>query len=582
MDSLRPSSVARREWRAVIAVALIVTALLQVPYALGYALAQPGTAYTGLLINVEDGSYLSAIGQGMQGAWLYRIPFTTEEHAPAFIEVFYLTLGHTARLLNLSATAMWHLARIVADVILFVVLYSFIARFLDTPLQRRVAYAFALFSAGYAFWRFPFDTSNGAEALPLELRMPEAHIFYSALTYPHFALGIALVLMTFGLLLRVLNGESTFVIANPAGAKQSPNCVRIAAPKTRAMTQTIFAIGAGIGNLLIGIVFPFLMYLMLAVTSVYFLFVMWQQRKILWRAAMLLGVAFAIPAPLFAYYQFVLMTNPIIQSWNAQATTRSPQPIHFVLTYLPLLVFVCLAWRSSTRADAPRQRRLAFLWIWIIVVAILLYAPITQQRRFVEGVQVPLAILAALGLCDVALPWLARTRVFVAWSQRPHYSVARLQRLLILGILALASLASGYVWLSSVVALGFVQPYPLFRPTTELQAMDWLRAHTAPHDAVLSSYWTGSFIPARAGNRVFVGQRYETIRFEEKGAAAEKFFSATADDAWRVALLREYRIAYVFWGKDERAWGAFEPERASYLERVFANAQARIYRVRLP
>ncbi|MEW5719875.1 MAG: hypothetical protein AB1817_14700, partial [Chloroflexota bacterium] len=546
----------RREWFVAILIALSVTALLQVPYALGYALARPGTEYTGLLINVEDGSYLSAIGQGINGAWSYHIPFTTEEHAPVFIEVFYLALGHAARVLNFSATAMWHAARVVAALILFVVLYGFIARFLDSPASRRGAYLLAILSAGYDLWRFPFDAANAAEAIPIELRVPEAHIFYSALTYPHFALGIALVLITFALLLR-------------------------------AMTQTekrriIFAIGAGIGNLLIGIVYPFLIYLLVAVIGVYFLFLIWRERAMLWRAAILLCVAFAIPAPLFLYYQLVLMTNPVFQIWNAQATTFSPHPLHFVLAFLPLLILATFAWRPFAQAEESRQRMFAFLWLWIGVVALLLYAPITQQRRFVEGVQVPLAILAALGLCDAVLPRLARTRVFIALSQRPHYSIAGLQQLIVVCIIALASLSSFYVWLSGVMLLGFVQPYPLFRPTTELQAMDWLRAHAASSDVVLSAYWTGSFIPARAGNRVFVGQRYETLWFEEKRAAVEKFFSAATDDAWRAALLREYRIAYVFWGKGERDLGAFDPDRAPCLERVFANEQTRVYRVQSP
>jgi len=540
---------------AVSVIALTITVFLQAPYALGYALARPGTEYTGLLINVEDGSYLSAIGQGINGAWLYHIPFTTEPHAPVFIEVFYLALGHAARALHLSAVAMWHLARVVAAVILFIVLYDFIARWLGSPRQRRVAYALAIFSAGYDFWRFPFDSASGAEALPIELRMPEAHLFYSALTYPHFALGIALVLVTFALLLRGLNDESRSIV---------------------------YAFGAGLGNLLIGIVYPFLMYLIIAVTGAYVLFLMWHQRKVVWRALILLGLAFGIPAPLFAYYQIVLMTNPVIQLWNVQATTLSPHPLHFALAYAPLLVFAGLTLRPLMRADAARQRIFAFLWIWVIVVALLLYAPITQQRRFVEGVQVPLAILAAFGLCEVALPCLARTRFFIALSRRPNYSIAGLERLFIIGVIALASVASAYVWVSSVALLGFVQPYPLFRPTAELQAMDWLRANTSPNDAVLSSYWTGSFIPARAGNIVFVGQRYETVHFDEKRTAAVKFFDAATDDAWRVALLREYRIAYVFWGKAERDLGAFDPERAPYVQRVFANDEARIYRARIP
>ena len=554
---MRADAISRREWVVAIVIALIVTALLQVPYALGYALARPGTEFTGLLINVEDGSYLSAIGQGINGAWLYHLPFTTEEHASAFIQVFYLALGHLAHVLNLSATAMWHLARVVADLVLFIVLYGFSACFLNSPALRRVAYFFAILSAGYDLWRFPFDAANAWEAIPIELRVPEAHVFYSALTYPHFTLGIALVLIAFGLLLCVLNDELT-------------------------RRQFLVVVGAGIANLLIGIVYPFLIYLLVAVMGAYYLFLICRQRKILWRAAILLFVAFAIPAPLFLYYQFVLTTNPVLQIWNAQATTFSPHPLHFVLTFLPMLVFAALTWRPLVQMEESHKRAFVFLWLWVGVVALLLYVPITQQRRFVEGVQVPLAILAALGLCDVVLPWLARTRVFAALSRRPNYTSPGLQRLIVVGIIALASLSSFYVWLSGVALFGFVQPYPLFRPTAELQAMDWLRVNTIPNEVVLASYWTGSFIPARAGNVVFVGQRYETIRFDEKRQSAEKFFDGATDDAWRAALLREYRIAYVFWGKGERDLGAFDPDRASYLQRVFANEQARVYRVQSP
>jgi uncharacterized membrane protein len=222
----------------------------------------------------------------------------------------------------------------------------------------------------------------------------------------------------------------------------------------------------------------------------------------------------------------------------------------------------------------------AFLWIWIIVVAILVYVPMNPQRRLVQGLHIPVTILATDGLCRIAIPWLTHTRVFITLSQQPRYGVVGLQRLFVVGMVALTSLASLYVWASSVTLLGFVQPYPLFRPTAELQAMDWLRANTQPEETVLSSYWTGSFIPARAGNTVFVGQRYETVRFAEKRQAAERFFDSATDDTWRVALLRDYRIAYVFWGAGERDLGEFDPEGASYLERVFANETARVYRVR--
>ncbi len=551
--STRPSM---REWLFAFLIAAILTALLQIPYALGYALARPGTEFTGLMVNVEDGSYLSAIGQGIAGAWLYHTPFTTEPHAPAFIEVFYLALGHLARALNLSAVAMWHVARVAADLILFLAVFGFISFFLDSPAQRRIAYLVALLSAGFDLLRLPFDPPSMFEAVPVDLHIPEAHLFFSALTYPHFAISVALVLATFWLLLRALSASGK--------------------------TQWAYAFGAAVGNVLIGIVYPFLIYLMVAVMGAYYLFLVWRQHQVLWREAAALCLAFAVPAPLFVYYQYALMTNPVLQIWNAQAVTLSPNPIHFVLTYVTLLPFALLTLRPIAQMEEQRKRATAFLWVWVCAVALLLYTPITQQRRFVEGVQVPLAILATLGLFEVALPWLARTRVFVALSRRPSYSVAGLQRLVTVGWIAVASLTSVYVWLSSVALLAFEQPYPLFRPVVEIQAMDWLGDHTARNASIFSSYWSGSFIPARAGNSVFIGQRDETIHFDDKRRASEKFFAASTDDAWRANLLRQYGIAYLFYGRGERDLGQFDPARASYLQLVFSNDAAQIYRVDIP
>ncbi len=547
--------VSRREWSAVVGFAVALVVMLQVPYMLGYVLAQPGTAYTGLLINVEDGSYLSAIGEGLGGAWLYHTPFTTEPHAAAFLEVFYLALGHIARVFNLSATAMWHGARAGTAAILWLALFGFISLFLKNAFQRWTAFLFAVLGAGFDWAWFPWEQADALSAAPLDWRMPEAHLFFGAMTYPHYAMNIVLILAVFVALGYALSD---------------------AIPEQR---RWLLAVGAGIGNLVMGLVYPFLIFLTAGVAGASYLYLTWRARKILWRHAGVLFIAFAIPLPLFLYYQFVLMTNPVLQTWNAQAITLSPNPLHYILAYAPYLLLGALTLkqiRSSTHSP------LAFLWIWVGVVAVLLYAPLNPQRRFVLGLNVPLAILATVGLCDVALPWLARTRAFVALSRRPNYSVAGLQKIIVISLIALTSLANVYVWISSAALLGFVQPYPLFRPVAELNAMDWLHANTARDAVILSAYWTGSFIPARAGNPVFVGQRYETIRFDDKRLATEKFFNAATDDAWRATFVREQGIAYVFWGRGERDLGAFDPAQASYLAQVFANDAVRIYRVVTP
>ena len=543
----------RREWFSVFVIAVAVALLLFVPYALGYTQAHSGTEYTGLMITVEDASYVSSIGKGYNGEWLYHLPFTSEEHAPAFIEVFYLSLGHIARVLNLPVIAMWHLARVVSDVLLFLVTFGFIATFIPAPIQRRAAYLLAIFGGGFDWAWLPWEHPDPiASAVPLDLRMPEAHLFFSALTFPHFAAAISFILITFSLALRALDHA------------------------TISWQRWLFALGASVGNLLVMLVYPFLIVLMLGVLGAYYVLLITRAWRLLWREAFLLISACALPVPMVLYYQSVLATNDIFRRWNVQATTLSPNPLHYLLAYAPYLVLGALTFR---RLKARDHHRLTFLWIWIGAVAVLVYSPLNAQRRFVEGVQVPLAIVATLGLFEVGLPWLARRRVFNALAQRPSYSGAGLQRLLVVGLIAVTSLANLYLWAGAAIKLSVTQPYPLFRPRAELQAMDWLRDHATPDELVLSSYWTGSYIPFRTGHRVFVGNRYETIQFDGKRATVQRFFSTEANDAWRVALLKQYRVAYIFVGRDERTLGDFDPARAEYLKPAFTDGEVTIYRV---
>ena len=141
LNGTRAQSISRREWRIVLLVAFGVTALLFVPYVLGYILARPGTEFTGIIMNPEDSqSYFAKMLEGYDGAWLYTIPFTTEPHAPAFVGGFYLALGHLARWFNLALVGVWHGARIICDWLMFVATFGFIAMFVNDRRVRWTAY----------------------------------------------------------------------------------------------------------------------------------------------------------------------------------------------------------------------------------------------------------------------------------------------------------------------------------------------------------------------------------------------------------------------------------------------------------
>lgn len=546
------------EWLTAGIIALLASILFILPYLLGHTLSPPDSQFTGLLINVEDGSYLSAIQQGIDGQWTYRNLFTTEAHEGSFIQGFYLASGHLGRWFNLSATETWHLALFLADLALFLTLFSFLGLFLNSRAKRLVAYLLAIFGAGYDWWEFPvwLERANTLEALPLDQFMPEAHIFYSALTYPHFSLGITLIILVFWWSLRALS------------------------PAQKPDRRWLFAILAGSGNLALGVVYPFLILVTASVSGVYFLYICRQAGRILWRSAFKLAVAFLIPIPLFLYYAVVLLNNDVMRTWNAQAVTLSPNPLHYLLTYAPYLVLGIWTLRNLSRRPAGEKARLAFLWIWLGCVAILLYLPLNPQRRFVEGVQVPLAILASWGVVEIIMPRLLRARWIQSLVTRPRYSPAGMRRWLLSMILIGICLFNVYLYLGTVATLGFLQPYPLFRPNAEVAAMTWLGEHSNPTDIVLSTYWSGSYIPSQSGNIVYVGQRFETIDFEQKKGIAHQFFSNQVSASWRRNMLIDNHIAYIYVGPHELEFGDFSPTPGENLELVYQNEEVSIYQVK--
>jgi hypothetical protein len=547
----------RREWIIFLPLAVLLAALFVLPYLLGHAQTKPDTVYTGLLINVDDGTYLSAIEQGRQGHWTYRNLFTSEPHQPAFIQGYYLALGQLARLLGLSSVTIWHVGLFLADLVFFILLFYFVAFFFPNRLQRGVAFTLIVFGGGFDWQRFPthIEWPNSLEAVPVDLHMPEAHPFFSALTYPHFVAGITLIMLTLWLALYALT-------AAPGDSR-----------------RWWFAAAAGVSNLLLAVVYPFLLLLIAAVLAVYYLFLCWRSRRFLWPAAGVGVVTFAVPLPLLLYYASVLAANPIMQRWNDQAVTLSPHPLHYILAYLPYLLPALLTLRLFKKATAPRQEAFTFLWTWVVVAIVLLYTPVNPQRRFVEGLQIPLAILTTIGLFEWVLPWLGNTRLFRSLAHYPRYSVAGLQKLVVALFIAFASLISLFIYTATLLSLTGEQPYPLFRPLAEAEAMSWLKTNTAEDDVILSAYWTGSWLPSQTGRPVVIGHFYETAYFAEKLIQSERFFAATTPHEWRRELMARYQVSYLFWGQAEQELGEFDPASADYLQPVFANDQVHLYRV---
>lgn len=537
------------DWAAIglAAIALIVTAL---PYILGYLWPHTGKEFGGVVMNFEDSySYLAKMRQGQEGSLLYQIPFTSEEHDGALIGTFYFFWGWSARLTGWPLIFWWHLSRIFCSALLLLVAYLFASQFLKDWSQRLFAFSLAIFGSGLGWFVLLVQGPLTPEKIIPDFRMPEAHPFFTLLTFPHFSFATALLLATFLLVLLYLE----------KGSRR-------------------YSLGAGVTALLMTVALPYLALALAWILALYLGILL--IRKEGPDASRILGLwpVAVFPLPSLLYFASVLATNPVFGEWWEQATTPSPPLWDYALAFGIILLLALPAFKS-----AWREKGSLFLAIWTLGIILLLYLPLNPQRRMIQGAHIPLSILATMGTYNYFLTWLEKSGIFakiVTW--RPERYKAKSLKKFALILLFLLTLPSNLYIVGSLGLTMIRGDFPFFRDKEEVEVVDWLAAN-APEDAiVLSSYETGSYIPSRAGARVFIGHWAETTGFQRKLAAVDRFFAETTPDEWRIEFLRGNGIDYLFYGPREGVLGRFHPEGAPYLEQVFANNLVTVYSVNIP
>ena len=538
-DSRRRAACDRREWGFVLAVGILALAIPSIPYAIGAVRVTEGRVFGGFVFALEDCySYLAKMRQGAEGAWLFHIAYTSEPHMGTFFFPFHLILGKVAALVpfgNLTTRMVWvyHAARWVFGLGLLLTVYRFLAAFTERVTVRRVAWLMVTFGAGLGWLFVALGQSDWRGFPPLDFILPEGFTFLVLYAFPHIALGRTLLLWGILFLLKAW------------GTKQQISNIKFQIPRVG------WAALAGLSWLLMGLIVPFYVPVAWAVMGAAWLVLCVRQRCIVWREALLAAVSVLISAPVVGYSLWVFNSDPVYKVWSAQNLILSPHPLHYLAAYGVPLLLAAFAVR-----DAWRSERAAWLALaWVGVVPFLVYLPFNLQRRLVEGVQVPLSLLAAWGLGQISS----------LKSQVPS-----LRRWLVVGVVLLILSLTNVILVAGNTLVLRWHSEPIYRDAAEIAALDWLSDRVESDDVVLASYETGNYLPARVWARVFVGHGPETVRFGEKKALMARFFYAATDDFWRQELLEEYGVDYVFWGPAERQVGDFDPQTVAYLREIYA------------
>ncbi len=517
--------------------ALLFLLAINLPYGAGALNAPTGGTFTGNPFEqtrVDYNSHLARIQLGYQGEWSWRILFTPEDHPPILAQTLYMALGHLARLFGLTPVAIYQIARNIFALIMLLTVWLFVAHFLRDGAARWWAFLLALVTGGLGWLLYLIMPAQTTTLAPIEFWLLDAYTFLAALTFPHFSAAVALLTGYFLLL----------------------DCW-LGAPTWRT------GIGLAALLLLLGNIQPFDLLLTGAATGLAALRALWK-RRLRSRHVLMLIPAAIVSAATVLYDYTVFTSHPVWQAFTAQNLTLSPPPIYYLFGYAWLLVPAAIGLVAAWRA---RDETVLLPVIWVALVAALIYAPLVTQRRFLMGVQIPLAVLGAFGLVRVR-----------AWWQRRGYSAGR-WRLLMATLLCFSAL-SHILFVASAVATANPEVRPLlFLTTDDLEAQDWLRRQP-PDSVVLSAFSSGGQIAGLTGRRVYLGHWIETANFAERQEQVRAFFTTGGmSDSDRQALLADGGIDYVWFDDAARQPGGWDPAGAPYLTPVFASDRVVVYEV---
>lgn len=533
-------SIAPIERKIVLAAAATVMVVTSIPPLVGWATAaHAGKLWLGrpFLAPADLPVYLSYIDQAKSGAALIRDLYTTEPLQPSFNLLWY-AVGRLAAAFSLSPLAAFHAARLLLIPPLAIVSYLAIAWFLADRRERIAAYLLFMFGSGLGAFVAPFlaklPPSAGTYRWPIDFWVGEANAFMTMGYSPHFVASLALWLCSV-LLLAIAYEKRSLPGAAAAGLSA---CALFGFHPYHV--PVIYAIAAA-WCLLLGLRHGW--------------------RKAPWlESAAFVGVS----APGAAYQYFSVYSDPAAIAHAMTNLTLTP-PLFFVLIgFGAISVLWIPGARSAARSGAIPRDRLAMLVVWVAVQGLLLYAPFRFQRRFLEGLQFPLTVLAVPALFDLH----ARLS---AWRRFGKEAKA------VAGILALAAvfLVSTALAASRNLDLSSDPSDPdFFMDKTQADAERWFRSHTPSDAAVMTAAGTGNFFVPTAGRRAYAGHWSETIDIADKTDQIAWFYR-DADDLARAAFMRAHGLAYVYFGQAERALGG--PSFGASFDRVYDEAGIEIF-----
>ncbi len=550
------SSIDKKEWRLIIWFIIIIILLTSLPYFYGWLQTPDNFTYTGLhsLTPGDTHVYFSWMEQVKQGHFISKDLYTSEPQSRILLNSFWSVEGLIAKYTGLSNNLVLQISRILLIPFFIILLYLLSAYFWSSKLWRKVSFIFLTFASGIGVVISIFLPgsvySKGWYNWPLDMWAPESNNLLIMFQSPHLIFSTCLIILI--LWFAFLSFEKNkFKYSLSAGLMSL-----ILFQFHPFHTPTIF--GVIIGYFIV----QFLINFKQLKKQQDYLFNIVKHATII--------VLISLPSVLYWLYLGAYDFVTIIRTY--QNICLTPSLLVTLVSYG--FIIILAVWAIIQFINKKRfTNKTIFFTVWFIIQFALLYSPFPFQRRLMQGLQIPMIILAVFGL-QFIYDYLKQK---ISADKFDFYINNKYLAIILFILLFTSSNINN--WIREVAV--FAEIYPqLYIKNDSIAGYNWLEINTSPNDVILTDLYNGNLIPGRIGHKVYVGHGVETLFFESKLMQMVWFYSTNNLDDKKIKFLHQGNIHYIFYSPNEKGIGDFKPAEKQYLKKVFQQGEVEIYKVK--
>jgi len=517
---------------------IILSAIIStLPFILRYYYAKDNNfEYFWNFFSVTDiNSYLGKMLQAQSNNnWLIVNRYTTENHNPIAVFLFWQLLGKIAAIFKLSLPIMFQLIRILSGIFFLRVFYIFTGYFFKKINFRLAALLLIIFSTGISglFYKIWFADSS-RDALPPDFWGIDYQPIWRFFLHPHLAIGLGLTLISLMLFLKLQKEKINILI----------------------FYVTII-------NLIVAILSPH--FLILLGTILFIWLIMNKEYKKLW--VLLTAMLPAIGYLGYLYFATIHNTGWFILYWqkycNGLSIWKSLMG-HGVLWILTIYFFI--NYKRLNLKQYIDHINLILVMLGIIFI-MGFFVPLDFSNRFLEFITVPLAIFGSISL-------------IVLYQKINTNILSKLGFYIIVTILFVNNITV----LTNFLTIKEEEKEYLFIDQDTVQAIEILdQKNINKKYNILSSMAKGNILPVLSPRlSSFNGHIIETVDDKNKVEFMKKFYRNEIEPEEAEKILEKYNVQYILYSPTEKKlYPGFNVSKYDFLEIIIDNNQTKIFKIK--